>query len=175
MFKFLILSAVFLSSACGYTTRGSIYAGRKIIIQPAVNKIDVTSVSREASGYVSFPILIENKLTNEIISRFNIDGQLKVVSDDPQALKLSCTVDSYSKETLRYDENTDGTVREQRLNLSTTIKLIGPDGQVLIDQAVVGRSDYFISGANVKSEASAQTDLVVDTARRISKAVLEEW
>ncbi len=175
MIRFLILSAVFLSSACGYTTRGSIYAGRKIIIQPVVNKIDVTSIDRESSGYVNFPILVENKLTNEIVSRFNIDGQLKVVSDDPDALKLSCTVNGYTKRTLRYDEGTDGTVKEQRLNLDTSIKLVGPDGEVLMDKTVVGQSDYFLTGTGAKSESAAQADLVTDTARRISEAVLEEW
>ncbi|MBU2044204.1 MAG: hypothetical protein KJ977_04585 [Candidatus Omnitrophica bacterium] len=175
MFRCLILLVVFLSSGCGYVTKGSIYAGRKIIIQPVLNKIDVTSVNRETSGYVSFPILIENKLTNEVVNRFRVDGQLKVVSDDPEALKLFCTVDDYSKDTLRYEEASDGEVKEQRLTLHANIKLVAPDGEVLIERAITGEADYFLSGAGLKSEASAQADLVVDTARRVSEAVLEEW
>jgi len=171
MIKLLVLFVFFLSSGCGYVTKGSIYAGHKLIIKPAVNKIDVTSISEETSGYVNFPILIENKLTNEIVSRFNTDGQLKVVSQDPSALILSCTVNNYSKQTLRYEEDNDGEVREQRLRLNVHIRLISADDKVLIEQDIVGETEYFVSG----SETSAQTDLVEDTARRISEAVLEQW
>ncbi len=175
MNKFLVIFVFFLTLGCGYTTRGSMYAGQKLIVVPAVNKIDVTSIREETSGYVNFPILIENKLTNEIVSKFNADGQLKVVSEDSQALRLSCQVNNYTKETLRYDEDQDGEVREQRLRLQVHIKLVAADGKVLIEKDITGEASYFLTGASSKSESSAQTDLVDDTARRISEAVLEEW
>lgn len=175
MIKFLILFVFFLSSGCGYTTRGSMYAGRKLMVIPVINKIDVTAFSEKTSGYVNFPILIENKLTNEIVSRFNTDGQLKVVSQDSEALVLTCSVNNYTKHTLRYDEDQDGEVKEQRLRLYTNIKLRAADEKVLIERDVVGETSYFLSGANQKSESAAQTDLVEDTARRISEAVLEQW
>ncbi|MCF7907939.1 MAG: hypothetical protein K9L86_03585 [Candidatus Omnitrophica bacterium] len=171
MIKLLILAVFFLSSGCGYTTRGSIYAGKKIMVRPVINTIDVTSLSERTSGYVNFPILIENKLTNEIVSKFNNDGQLKVVSQDQQALTLTCSVDSYTKQTLRYEEANDGEVKEQRLRLHTHIKLTSATGEVLIEEDVVGETEYLVSG----SETTAQIALVSDTARRISEAVLEQW
>jgi len=172
MVNFLI-ALVFIVAGCGYTTGGGLYAGRKIIITPAVNKIDITSETRKNSNYVTFPILIENKLTNKIISKFNIDGNLKVVNQAQDALKLTCIVNDYAKEALRYTGTDD--VQEQRLRLYVATKLISAQEKVLINKTVVGETTYYLSGANQKSEEAAQVDLIDDTARRISEAVTEEW
>lgn len=158
---------------CGYTTRGFIYTEDTIIIKPVINKIDITSESRKYSDYTSFPILIENRLTNEIVSKFNIEGNLKVVSQDPNALKLVCTVNDYSRETLRYADNDE--VDEQRLHLHVHMKLTSGEGKVLKSKNVTGKTTYYLTGANQKSESAAQSDLIDDTARRICEAVTEEW
>ena len=173
MRNFLVLS-LFLIASCGYTTRGFIYTEDSIIIKPVVNKIDITSESRKYSGYVSFPILIENRLTNKLVSKFNIEGNLKVVSHDPGALHLACTVENYNKETLRYTEE-DDEAEEQRLRLYVRMKLTSPDGKILQDRMIVGEAAYYLAGVNEKSESAAQTDLIDDTARRICEAVTEAW
>lgn len=172
MKNFLVLLLLIIVG-CGYTTRGFIYAEDTIIIKPVINKIDITSESRKYSDYTSFPILIENRLTNEIISKFNIEGNLKVVSEDPNALKLVCTVNNYSSDTLRYTSS--DAVSEQRLRLHVHIRLTSGDGKVLKDKNVIGETEYYLIGANKKSESAAQLDLINDTARRISEAVTEEW
>ncbi len=158
---------------CGYTTRGFVYDGNTLIIEPAVSKIDITSESRRYSNYTSFPILIENRLTNELVNRFNIDGGLKVVNTDPKALKLSCEVYEYNKATLRYTDSDD--VKEQRLRLYVRMKLVDSEGEDLKVKTIIGETEYFLSGANSKSETAAQIDLIEDTARRILEAVVEEW
>jgi len=173
MKNFLVL-LLLIMVGCGYTTRGFIYAEDTIIIRPVINKVDITSESRKYSDYTSFPILIENRLTNEIISKFNIEGNLKVVSEDPNALKLICTVNDYSRETLRYTEGSDE-VEEQRLRLSVHMKLTSGEGKVLQDRVVLGETTYYLTGANQKSESAAQVDLIDDTARRICEAVTEAW
>ena len=94
-----------------------------------------------------------------------------MVSQDKDALVLSCTVNNYSKHTLRYEEANDGEVKEQRLRLNVHIKLVSADEKVLIEQDIIGETEYLVAG----SETTAQTDLVEDTARRISEAVLEQW
>ena len=63
-------------AGCGYTTRGFIYEEKEIIIHPVKNEIDISSSARIASGHVNFPILIENKLTTDLVTKFNIDGYL---------------------------------------------------------------------------------------------------
>jgi len=172
MKKFLVL-LLFIIVGCGYTTRGFVYVEDTIIIKPVINKIDITSESRKYSDYTSFPILIENRLTNEIVSKFNIDGNLKVVSEDPNALKLVCTVNDYNRDTLRYTDS--DAVSEQRLRLNVHIKLTSGDGKVLKEKNVVGETEYYLTGANSKSESAAQLDLINDAARRITEAVTEEW
>jgi len=180
MKNFLVL-LLFIVVGCGYTTRGFVYTEDTIIIKPVINKIDITSESRKYSDYTSFPILIENRLTNEIISKFNIEGNLKVVGEDPRALKLTCTVENYDKETLRYTESDE--VNERRLRLSVHMKLTSGEGKVLQDKRVVGESTYYPAGTTGNdigtivrtTESAAQVDLIDDTARRICEAVTEEW
>ncbi len=172
MKKLLVILALIVAG-CGYATSGCMYTGQKIIITPVANAIDITSEKRKYSNYESYPILIENTLTNRLVREFNIEGSMKVVSSDPQAFKLACTITDYKKEALRYSGDDD--VREQRLRLYVQMKFTDPAGKALIERSVVGETTYFLSGANQKSETAAQSDLVDDTARRLSEAVLEEW
>jgi len=173
MKRVAVLMMVCFIAGCGYTTRGFIYDGKTITVEPIINKIDITAESRQYSGYTSFPILIENSLLNEIISQFNIDGGLKVVSDDPQALSLTCVVERYDKQALRYSD--DDAVKEQRLRLHVRMTLKSPQAEVLKARTVVGEASFFLSGPNQRSEEAAQRDLIDDTARRIVEAVVEEW
>ena len=173
MNKYIILLIFIIMAGCGYTTKGFMYPQSSIIIKPVVNTIDITAESRKYSGYTTFPVLIENRLTNEIVSKFNNDGNLRVVNQDPDALKLTCVITSYTREALRYSEDED--VEEQRLRLHVQMTLEVSDGRVLNKREVVGESSYFLTGTRAKSESSAQKDLINDTARRISEAVLEEW
>ena len=167
----VIICLVFVG--CGYTTRGFHYDGNSIIIKPVANKIDITSESRRYSGYGTYPVLIENRLTNILVNKFNIDGGLKVVNDDPRALRLTCTITDYKKETLRYTDSDD--VEEQRLRLYVRMQLQGVDGDTLQKKTIIGEASYFIVGPNQRSETAAQVDLIDDTARRIVEAVVEEW
>jgi len=179
--KHILIGLLFLVSGCGYTTSGGMYAGEKIVIKPVVNSINITSENRKYSTYESYPILIENRLTNQLVRKFNIDGSLKVVNYSPQALELSCNITDYKKEALRYSDDDD--IREQRLRLYVQMKLINPAGEILEERSVVGEVTYFLTGITLndgtsvqpKSETAAQADLVDDTARRISEAVLEKW
>lgn len=174
MKKLILVFLLFtLVCGCGYTTRGFIYQDERIFITPVVNKIDITSESRRYSGYTTYPILLENKLTNEIVNEFNIRSNLKVVSSQTDVLKLSCAIDRYERKALRYTDSDD--IKEQRLRLYVRMKLTDPEEAVLKDKKIVGETTFFLIGPNRKSESSAQQDLIKDTARRIVEAITEEW
>jgi len=173
MNKILVLLVFFIISGCGYTTSGCMYAGNKIIIEPVVNKIKITSENREYAGYETFPILIENKLTNTLVRKFNSDGNLKVTSQDFRAFKLNCAVENYNKESLRYERDND--VEEQKLRLNVHIMFVDSQGKSLQDKTIQGETTYFLTGVNSKTEAAAQEDLIDDTARRIVESIVEEW
>ncbi len=173
MRKYLILLAFFLIGGCGYAVGGFRYDGEKIVVSPTINKIDITAESRKYSTYQSYPVLLEDELTNAIIRQFNIDGHLKVVSSDPQALNLKCFIVEYRKSTLRYTDDDDP--EEQRLRLIVTMQLISPTGDVLEERKIQGETEYFLIGRYKTSEETAQRDLVDDAARRIVEAVVEKW
>ena len=168
-----VLGVLAVLAGCGYTTRTAAYEESTIIIKPVVNQINIAQEERKYSDYKSFPRLIENTLTSKLVSEFNIDGQLKVVRDDPRALVLTSAVTNYNKESLRYTDSED--IKEQRLRLYVSIKLTDAKGEVIKEKEVVGEAAYFLSGANQKSESAAQIDLIDDTARRICEAVVENW
>jgi outer membrane lipopolysaccharide assembly protein LptE/RlpB len=172
MKKLLVLSLILLC-ACGYTTRGFVYSSDKIFIAPSVNKINITSENRRYSNFTVYPILLEQRLTNKIINRFNVDGHLKVVSKAENALKLTSEITAYTKEAMRYDASED--VKEQRLRLHVKIKVFNPEGGIIKEKDVVGETSFFLTGPNSVSETTAQGDLVDDTSRRILEAVVEEW
>ena len=169
----IILLSFILLCGCGYTTSGSLYQGNRIYVVPVANKIDIASESRNYSGYTAYPALLENRLTSVLVSEFNERSNLKVVSNEIGALHLTCSIEDYEKEALRYTDSDD--VKEQRLRLRVRMKLTDPEGVVLEQRSVVGETSFFLYGSNRKSESSAQQDLIKDTARRIVEAITEEW
>ncbi|MEI8350407.1 MAG: LPS assembly lipoprotein LptE [Candidatus Omnitrophota bacterium] len=173
MKQHIIIFALLLTAGCGYTTRGFHYTNDKIVVIPATNKINIASDNRKYSNFTSYPILLENRFTNVLINKFIIDGHLKVVSDDPAALKLSCEITDYQREAVKYTNSED--VKEQKLWLHVKMKLNDPMGEVAKERDIVGQASYFLTGANSKSEAAAQNDLIEDTARRVLEAIVEEW
>ncbi|UCD15889.1 MAG: hypothetical protein JSV34_02245 [Candidatus Omnitrophota bacterium] len=160
-------------SGCGYSTKGFVYKEDRIVIKPVINKVDITSESRRNSNYTVSPILLEKRLTNTIVNKFNVFGYLKVVSSEKDALVLSCKITNYQKESLRYTDSKN--VQEQRLRLMVDMKLVDSQGEVLKEKQVVGETSYYLSGTHQTTEESAQTDLIDDAARRILEAVVEEW
>ena len=170
--KRIIAALLFLVAGCGYTTGGFIYSQNKINIIPVVNKVNITRSTRAYSSYIDYPILLEKRLTNVLINKFNEDGHL-TVSDDKSALNLQCSVVNYKKEPLRYTNN--DYVAEQRLRLYVHCVLRSPEGKIIKQRDIVGDKSYFLSGKLAKTETAAQSDLVNDTARRILDSVVEGW
>ena len=139
MSRLLALLICFIMSGCGYSVGGFRYDGYKIVVSPTVNKIDITTEHRKYSTYETYPVLLEDELTNAIIRQLNIDGHLIVVSRDPEALNLSCFINGYKKATLRYTDDDDP--EEQRLRLTVKMKLTSPDGELLEERSVVGETE----------------------------------
>ena len=171
--KKVIFLCFLILGGCGYTTRGFVYKEKTVYIKPVVNKVNITSERRAYSSYNTYPILVEKRLTNSLVNKFNIDGNLKVVGTKDNSLSLQCEIRNYDKEALRYADN--DSVTEQRLRLYVHCNLYDEDGTLLKEKDVVGDTTYFLSGRLAKTESSAQTDVINDAARRIVEAVVEEW
>jgi len=167
----VIFSLILLG--CGYTTRGFLHEGESILIAPVKNKIKIAKESRKYAGYVSYPVLIEKRLTNALIERLQTDGHLRVTSSEPYDLKLAIDIIDYKKETLRYTDSDD--IEEQRLWLVVSMSLADNNNNIINKKEIRGETTFFLIGSHQKSESAAQVELVSDTARRILEAVIERW
>ncbi len=170
MGKKLFLILLLLLPGCGYTTQGHRYAQKRIRITPVVNKINIARESRRYSGHTSYPVLIENKLTNRLVFDFNARSNLEVVSQPRGALVLDCKITDYQRSTLRFSDSDDPL--EQRLRLHVDMTLKDPDGQIINQRNIVGQTTFYLAD---KGELAAQNELVEDVSRRITEAVVEAW
>ena len=168
-----VLAAIFLLAGCGYSVHSVTFAEKTIFIKPVTNAIKIAIEGNKYENRKTYPRLIENELTSSLVQGFNTDGQLKVARDEAGALKLICVVKDYRKDTLRSTNTND--VVEQRIQLEVAMKLYDSNGKTVTDKEVVGETTYFLSGPNQKTEVAAQGELVDDTARRITEAVVENW
>lgn len=172
-YRYLLFILFIFIYSCGYTTRAFIYKESKIFISPVVNNVNITSEDRRYSTYTSYPILLEKRLTNALINKFNIYGNLKVSNTKEDALLLECSINNYDKEALRYSDSDN--ITEQRLRLTVHIKLFDSSGNLLKERDILGETTFFLEGPNTKSESQAQEALIDDTARRIFESVVEGW
>lgn len=174
MRRFIIFFTIFLFSSCGYGTHSVFYSEKKINVLPVKNKINVAVEERRLSDFRTFPLLIEKRLTNSIVRKFNIDGYLKVINkNEGDSLTLVCTIVDYRKESLRYTGSED--IEEQRLRLYVDLVLKDKDDKVIKNTQIVGETTFFLTGSRAKTETAAWDDLIDDTSRRITEAVLEQW
>lgn len=157
---------------CGYTTR--VFVGNEnIYVKPVVNEIGITSEERAYSGYVSFPLLIEKKLTSALVRTFNVRGAYKVTADAADVFTLESRIYDYKKETLRYSDSDE--VTEQKLRLYLHLSLYDQEDNVIKTADIAGETTYFLSGPYAVSESKAIEELIDDTARRAVDAVSQDW
>lgn len=171
--KTLIFFLFLLLSSCGYTTQLSTRKGG-IYVKPVVNRIVIASEDRAYSGYSSYPILLEKKLTNSVINEFNIrGGQFTVPNNSPDSYTLECSIYDYRREALRYTD--DDSVSEQRLRLYVKVKFYDSDDEIIKEKEIVGEATYFLSGSYAIPESEAIRNLTDDSAKRIVETVSQDW
>jgi len=170
---FSLLFVLFFTG-CGYTTQSLLNSEYKTVyISPVVNKIQFTGESQEYSKFRSVPPLLADRLTKSLISMFNLDGHLKTVKEGVSDLTLSCEINDYVRDTLRYDDNNN--VEEYRLKLYLTYSLTDNRGELKDKKSIVADIEYSLTGSAAKSEASALNDLVDDASRRVVEDIIEAW
>ena len=166
----LIVSLV--SIHCGYSTRSNLPAHlRTLYVQPFENKIDLTT---ETQRNVYFPLL-EVKVRNAVVDRFQFDGNLKISKVEKADLVLKGALTHYQRDVLRYTENND--VLEYRVKIFVSLEMRDTaNDQVLWQESdFEGEATYFVSGAEAKSEDSAIVAAADDLARRAVERTVEDW
>ncbi len=159
-------------SGCGYTT-GSLLPSnfRTIHIDAFKNKIGYLN---ENSRELYIPLL-ENKVHDSIIVRFQNDGHLKVERDGQTDLVLKGELIRFEREELRV--NNDQNVTEYRLRVTVNIALVDPseNKEIWKENSFAGEATYYLTGPQSKSESAALEDALTDLSRRIVERTLENW
>ena len=159
-------------SGCGYTT-GSLLSSdyRTLHVQPFGNKVAFVNENTQ-NLYVP---LLETKVRNAIIDRFQLDGHLRLSDSDKSDLVLKGDLTSYERDDLRTDQGQN--VLEYRLRIVVSLTMMdNTTGQVFWQEpSLVGESTYFTSGTQAKSEAEALNDTLTDLARRVVERTIENW
>ena len=179
--KILIFYAVFAAfdlgvSGCGYTTRSMISDKFKTIyIAPFTNSIDITNEMNVGNKYKIYRPYLETDITRRLISKFLLDGNLKIAKEESADLVLKGNLVEFRKDPLRYDEGDNA--EEYRVNLIVDLSLWDKKEDKLAweEKRFTGDSTYFTTGSSAKSEAAAINDAINDLVRRIVERTVEQW
>jgi hypothetical protein len=163
---------LFISSGCGYSARSALSSSLKTIhVELFDNQVDFTS---EGQRNVYLPLL-EVKVRNAIVDRFQFDGNLKIAKGDNADLVLKGSLTSYERDALRYTDADD--VEEYRVRVVVSLVLLksGQEEPRWTEPSFGGEATYFVTGASATSEDSAVVEAMEDLARRIVERTIEDW
>lgn len=165
----LSLALIFALSGCGYTQKTTLPRNIKTIYVDTVkNRMSIKDV------YVYVPGL-EMNITNAIIRRLQIDGNLKVVEKDQADAVLEMDLKDFQQEGLRF--TTLEAVEEYRLYIVLSVVLRdGKTGEVLWKEPdFSGETEYFVSDIRAISREEASQRAVEDLARNVVDRIVEDW
>lgn len=168
----ILLAAAFLAAGCGYSTRSLLPAHLKTLhIEPIKNEIDFT-VEGQRSLYIP---LLEVKLRNAIIDRYQFDGNLRIAEADSADLVLKAELREYHRAELRATDSDE--TEEYRIYIVIDMSLHDTRDNELRweEKGFTGEATFFTTGPRVTSEDSAINEAIEDLARRIVERTIEDW
>lgn len=176
--KNLLVSILSLSIAgCGYTTHSLLPSDFKVIkVENFKSDINVTAEQSNLRMYRGYRPGMEVDLTRTIISKFLLDGTLRVTSTSNTDLILRGKLLDFKRDAIRYD-TVNNDVLEYRIKLIVDMELTKTKtGEVVWrEKGFAGETTYRTTGALTKTEATAVNDAIDDLARRIVERTVEAW
>ena len=172
IFTAVLLSFALSAAGCGYTTHPGYPARLKTIyIEPFENNINYTE-DLNRGLYVP---LLEVKVRDAVIDRFQFDGHLRIAKPEDADVILKGSLTGFSRDVLRRTESDD--VEEYRIQVIVDLTLIErvPNTTFWEEKGFAGESTYFLSGPSAKSEAAAIDEALVDLGRRVVERGIESW
>lgn len=165
----LFLAAVTVLTGCGYTQKTVLPRDIKTIhVQTVKNKVPVRDI------YIYVPGL-EMDITNAVIRRMQVDGNLKVVPLEEADAVLEMDLVRFEQEGLRFTSLES--VSEYRLYIVLDMQLIHREtGEVLWHEAnFSGDDEYFVSDIRTISQERAAEDAVDRLAVNVVDRIVEDW
>ncbi len=172
-FSFCLLFSAFCFSSCGYSTGNLLPSNyRAISVEQFKNKVGYLNEERRGL-YIP---LLENKAHDAVVTRFQIDGHLKIAPSERADLILRGDLTGFEREELRLSDNLD--VQEYRLRITLSLTLIDPSNPnepLWVEPSFSGEATFHTVGPQAKSESAALEDALTDLSRRVVERTLENW
>lgn len=156
-------------SACGYTRHTVLPRGIKTIyVDTFKNKIPIDRLYAYEPG-------VEIKITNAIIRRLHVDGNLKVVSKDKADAVLEGKLISLDQEGTRFTSLER--IEEFRLYIVVELRLVDrKTGDILWEEKnFTGDESYFVTGPRAVSRTLAFDKAIERLARNAVDRIVEDW
>lgn len=168
--KWFLIGLVLLNiTGCGYTTKTILPKNIKTIyVETVKNKIPIREMYAYQPG-------LEMNITNAVIRRFQIDGNLEIVAEDEADAILKTDLIAYEQEGVRFNLLED--VEEYRLYIVVAFKLVdAKTGDLILkEDNFSGDEDYFVSDIRSIAREAASIGAVNSLAINIVDRIVEDW
>jgi len=164
----MILSS-FVLGGCGYTRQTVLPAGIKTVyVETVKNAVPLTEIYAYQPG-------VEIQITNEIIRRLQVDGNLKVVPREDADAIFDATLVRYEQEGLRFTSLES--VEEFRLFIVLDMQLQDAQtGEVIwLEENFSGDAEYFVSDVRSIAREEATNRAIERLARSVVDRIVEDW
>lgn len=158
-----------LSSACGYTRKTVLPNGIQTLhVETFQNKISLSRLYAYEPG-------LEMKITDAVIRRLHVDGNLKVVPRGEADAILEGDLIGFDQEGLRFT-NLER-IEEYRLYVVVALRLKDrKSGQIIWQEPdFSGDSSYFVQGSRAISRTEAADKAIERLSRNIVDRITEDW
>ena len=156
-------------ASCGYTSKTKLPNDIKTIyVETVLNKIAIEQMYSYQPG-------LEMDITNSVIRRFHVDGNLKIAKADQADAVLSMDLKSYEQEGVRFNplEN----VSEYRLFIVLDVTLKNREtGEIIWKEPnFSGNKEYFVTQVRAQGQRAATEKAIEDIAKKVVDRVVEDW
>lgn len=154
---------------CGYTTHSMIPENiRSIHVDTVINKIPVEEFYAYQQG-------MEMPITNAIIRRLQVDGNLRVVPREEADVVLETHLTNFVQEGLRFTSLES--VEEFRVFIVLTMRLVDvKSDRVLWEEPnFSGDAEYFVSNVRSVAREEAVPRAIDRLARNVVDRIVEDW
>lgn len=120
---------------------------------------------------------IEAEVTNEVITRFRVDGNLAPVSPEAADSLLRGEIVEWRREVLIYTGPEKDEVEEYRLYViaEVTFRDLRRDREIFTRRLIRGETDFVVNDDMREAELSARPAAFRDLARRVVDEVTAYW
>lgn len=168
--RWLVMGLSFaLIAGCGYTSKTVLPNDiQSIYVKTVLNKIPIDQMYSYQPG-------LEMDITNAIIQRFQVDGNLKIADESRADAVLSANLTAYEQEGVRF--NALEGVAEYRLFIVLDLTLTHREtGEVIwTEPNFSGNEEYFVTEVRAQGQRAATIEAIKDLAEKVVDRVTEDW